>query len=248
MYSSIYRAISLSIALSAATFPVIATAATTFQIIGETGFTCIEGATDSCSVGENQFNVQISEVLVNGTLDSGQVAFTFSNAAGTASTMSELYFDNGTLLGISSILNHTGVTFSKGANPANLAGSNNISPSFDATAIFNSEADSPAPKNGIDPGEELMIIFNLINGNTAADTVAALTGDKNLDGKLDLRIGIHAISIGSKELSASFVNDQAFEGVPSVPLPASLVFLFSGLPVLYRISRGKYRPTVLNVA
>jgi hypothetical protein len=198
-------------------------------------FGCIS-TTTGCAIGAAQFSVLVSgEADGTGT----SASFQFRNQGSGASTISEIYFDDGTLLGISSILNGTGVQFTGGSGtPPNLPDANNISPAFKTTAGFLADADSPPTKYGIDPGEQLTITFNLLSGFDIDDVIAAI-----LSGT-DLRIGIHAISIGSDKVSASFVNTTALDFVP-VPLPASLVLLLSGLPLLSRFTsrRGRGRGT-----
>src|SRR5262245_3018289 len=65
------------------------------------GFTNI---TNQTSLSGSQFTVEVSDA------GSGQVAFTFKNAVGTASNVTEIYFDDGTLLGISSVTQTGGTT------------------------------------------------------------------------------------------------------------------------------------------
>ncbi|MDX2131590.1 MAG: hypothetical protein SFY69_06035 [Planctomycetota bacterium] len=129
----------------------------------------------------------------------GQAAFRFTNIGPNPMSITDVYFDDGTLLGIATILNGAGVNFALGASPANLPGGNTLTPQFDATAGFSADANNPAPANGVNPGEELTIVFNLINGKTYADTIAAMNG------AVDLRVGIHVQAFGNGQ-SESFVT------------------------------------------
>lgn len=163
------------------------------------------------ATGEAQLSVDVSDA------GAGQVAFTFMNSGPDASSITDVYFDDGTLLGIASITNQSGVSFSQGASPGNLPGGNAIE--FVATAGFTADSNPPTQPNGVNPGESLTILFNLINGKTYADTLAAL------DGGLDLRIGIHVQGFygGGSE---SFVNNGRERQVPE---PATLLLVGLGL-------------------
>ena len=162
--------------------------------------------------GNPQVGSQLSvEVLDDTDVDvgAGQVGFLFKNAVGTAASVTDVYFDDGTLLGIASIYSNAGVSFSQGASPPNLPSGNNIG--FVTTAGFLADSDSPASANGVNASTEwLKIVFNLINSKTYADTVAAI------DNGADLRIGLHVQAIGQPGGSDSYVNTLTV-----VPLPAA---------------------------
>jgi hypothetical protein len=142
-----------------------------------------------------------------------QVSFTFRNNGPLAMSITDVYFDDGTLLGIASVVNFPGVSFTQGASPPNLPGGNLASPPFVTTAGFLADSNPPAQPNGINPGEQLQIIFDLIGGNTYADTIDAL------DGGSALRIGIHVQGFAGGG-SESFINN--------VPTPGSIVLLGLG--------------------
>lgn len=148
-----------------------------------------------------------------------QVNFIFHNSAENpiSSSIAEVYFDDGSLLGISSI-SGTGVNFSIGANPNNLPGWATVSPVFKPGSLlvpgsvkaFTVDAGQNARDNGVGVGDELIIKFNLLPNKTYADTIAMLnTGE--------LRIGLHVVSIGTTEKSDSFVN--------RVPEPGTFMIL-----------------------
>ncbi len=149
----------------------------------------------------------------------GQVLFTFKNTGPVQSSITDVYFDDGTLLGIASITQSAGVAFGKPAVPAELPSANSAAPPFVTTAGFSADSDSPIMANGVnsDPtGEWLGITFDLINGKTFADTLAALDSG-------DLRIGLHIQSIGDTGGSDSYVNDG------KVPLPGAVLLGMLGL-------------------
>ncbi len=155
-----------------------------------------------------------------------QVNFRFINAGPDASAITEVYFDDGTLLGLSTVTHSGGDSWTGGsASPGNLPGGASITPPFVATAGFLAESDPPPPMNGVNPAEFLDVLFDLQLGVDFSDTVAALN-----DGSL--RIGIHVIA---------FANDgsESFVGPSPVPVPAAVWLFGSGLLGLVGIARRR---------
>lgn len=184
-------------------------------------FGCItNNSSTNCSTGESQLFVDVTDA------GSNQVLFTFTNTGPGASSIADVYFDDGTLLGIASIDNSSsGVSFSQGANPGNLPGGNSIG--FETTAGFLADSDAPVQPNGVNPGEYLGITFNLLTGVSYADTLAALQMGS------DLRIGIHVQGFEDGG-SESFVNN-----VTVVPIPAAIWLFGTGLVGLIGVARRK---------
>jgi len=191
-------------------------------------FNCITGNSGGdCTIGESQLSVDVSDPGGN------QVLFSFFNTGPDQSTISEVYFDDGTLLGLASLIDKddgvggdTNVDFTQGATPPDLPGGNSITPAFQVTAGFLADADNPAPKWGVSPGESLGIIFNLQLGGSFADILTEL-------GNGDLRIGLHVINFTNGG-SESFVNNP-------VPVPAAVWLFGSGLLGLVGVARRKKR-------
>jgi hypothetical protein len=158
------------------------------------------------AIGEAQLLVDVSEELAD------QVLFTFRNTGPEACAISEVYFDDGMLLGIADIIDSPpDVVFVQGASPPELPGANSIDPSFETTLDFLAESVPPPPQKGVNPGEQLGIIFDLQPGQTYQHVINELNGG-------GLRIGLHAIGFDSGG-SESFV---------SVPEPATIALLGLG--------------------
>jgi hypothetical protein len=174
---------------------------------------------NSPGIGEAQLSVEV----VAGD-NAGQVKFIFRNSGPDASSITDVYFDDGTLLGIASVINGgLGVDFSQGASPGDLPSGNTVN--FNATAGFTADSNPPAQPNGVNPGEELTIVFNLIGGQTLADVIDAIElslASPGVDVDGGLRIGIHVQGFANGE-SETFVNEGPPDGTPPVPDAGSTV-------------------------
>jgi hypothetical protein len=155
-------------------------------------------------------------VDVTGT-DGSQVRFEFTNAGPAASSITDVYFDGGTLLGIASIVSGAGVSYAANAQPRNLPGGKAFTPPFRTTRGLSADSDAPVQRLGVNPGEWVAIVFDLRRGNTRTDTLAALA-----DGSLRIGIRVQGFESGGSE---SFVNAPP---VP-VPEPVTIVLLGTGL-------------------
>lgn len=149
------------------------------------------------AIGEAQLWV---EVMKAGSEEQPQASFTFHNDGPKACSIADVYFDDGNLLGIASIINGPGVSFSQNASPPNLPGWDLLDPDFETTEGFLADSDPPVQPNGVNPGEQLTVVFDLQPGSTFLDVLNALIS-------ADLRIGIHVQGYDS-EGSESFVNTE----------------------------------------
>jgi len=196
-------------------------------------------------------------VTVYGKQDAGytslandQVVFQFSVGSGESGKISEIYFQDGTLLGISAAnVNNVivdGVNFEADGTvtPKNLPGGSTLSPTpFLVTKGFVAESTNETV-NAVAAGESTGIKFTLKNGLTYSDVVAALlqgaseavvSGSGNnttVDMHGGLRIGIHVRDAQGSN-SDSFINEipSSGNGVPTtvVPTPPAVVLALSGL-------------------
>lgn len=165
-----------------------------------------------------------------------QVSFRFTNNS-DYSSLTDVYFDDGALLGISGIRSSSGVKFSPGASPGDLPAGNGISPAFNTTAGFLADSDAPVPRNGVQDsdatGEWLAIDFQLLPAKSFADVVAALTLPSGGDW---LRVGLHVQSF-TGGYSESFINNP----VAAIPEPDDYVLLLAGLGLLGVVARRQMR-------
>ncbi|MDP2030388.1 MAG: PEP-CTERM sorting domain-containing protein [Thiobacillus sp.] len=189
---------------------VFAVASTTYNFVGVT-------STNAANVATGMASLSVEVIDLNAT----QVAFKFTNTSG--SSLTDVYFDDGTLLGFAFAPQFSaGVDFSQGASPGNLPGGNNLSPDFTSTVGFNADSNPPTSPNGVTSGEWLTITFDLQPTQTYASVISALALP-NGGGTGDLRIGLHVQSF-SNGGSESFVNAPT-----PVPEADAYVMLLAGL-------------------
>ncbi len=208
------RWVLLVLALAFAASVAGSASATTFSFS-----TCVSNTSaTNCATG-------FAQLFVDVTAGPGanQISFTFTNVGGSLSSITDVYFDDGSLLGIASVINGTGVDFSQGATPGNLPAGNNASPPFVATAGFTADSNPAVQPNGVNPGETLTIVFDLVNGKTISDALDELASGA-------VRIGIHVQGFGDGG-SESFVNST------SVPEPGTAALLALALVAIAGVRR-----------
>jgi hypothetical protein len=184
----------------------------------------------------------IMEVTDLGTQDAqgrNQVLFKFINAGPSSMSITDIYFDDGTLLAISALQESPGVNFEVGASPKNLPGGSayNFQPerSGFSNKFFSLDSESPTQPMGVNPGEWLGVVYSLQGTQTFASVIAALAlSQTNIQNDIvgGLRVGIHVQGFGNGG-SESFINGPAQgSGSPS-PVPDSpSTFVLLGLAVL----------------
>jgi len=174
---------------------------------------CISNNNPASCAAFDQFFVDVTAV-------GDQVLFKFTNIGDIQSIIADIYFDDGSLAGVASITGSTGVSFSEGANPADLPAGNNAIPPFVAT--FSADADSPVDNGINNTGDEwLEILFDLDENTEIGDVLADLESGA-------LRIGIHVQGFANG-MSETFINDGPGPGPEPIPEPATLLLLGSGL-------------------
>jgi hypothetical protein len=154
-----------------------------------------------------QFSVVLTDLGNTGTGGAPSASFKFYNIGDYQSSITDIYFDDGVLLGIADVINGPGVSFSEGASPGDLPGRNECDPPFETTVDFLADSDPPVQPNGVNntpAGEYVEIIFDLDNpqdpdSNPTWDDLIAQLSDGTL------RIGIHVQGYASGG-SESFVT------------------------------------------
>lgn len=187
------------------------------------GITTNDGSGSAVTDGVASLQVEIIDI------GSNQVRFLFTNNSDTSS-LTDVYFDDGALLGISYIeWSQNGVSFTGGsASPPNLPSGKNANPDFVTTAGFLADSNSPVIGNGVQnsdvTGEWLAIEFDLKNNKTYNDVLAALTLP---DGGDWLRIGLHVQGYrpggGTTTYSESFINNTLVSAVPEIQSHAMIL-------------------------
>ncbi|MFG0276141.1 MAG: hypothetical protein ACF8QF_13900 [Phycisphaerales bacterium] len=173
------------------------------------------------SDGEQQLTIDVFSPTTGPVREGNFIGFLIENPGPAQSTITQIYFDDGTILGLATILDdpENGVDFEQYPNPADRPGGNELDPPFEATQAF-SVGNEPGRANGIDVGESLTLIFELLPGLDFEDTLQAL-----VDGTLRIGMHVQGFADGGSE---SFVNlPPEFDVVP-LPGPAGLAIVGLG--------------------
>ncbi|MHC4443854.1 MAG: hypothetical protein ACYTF1_01670 [Planctomycetota bacterium] len=169
------------------------------------------------AIGEAQLFVDVTNPGGN------QVLFTYTNTGPEASSICDVYVDDGSLLQLAQINNTPGlVEFSAPADPSDLPGGNNASPPFVASIGFSADSDPPVQPMGVNPGEELGILYDIQVGQTFADVI-----DEMNDATLRLGIHVQGFASGGSE---SYITPE--------PMTLALLIIGSIPMCLHRRSRG----------
>lgn len=198
----------------------------------------------------NAMAAQLSlEVIDYGTPDTGdpyQVEFKFNNnilpyqvVPGETGIITGLAFEDGTLLDIAVIkpyLSGPGSQVDFVADPSPPAGTWGLG--FDVSHYFLADAEPPSPANGVNPGEAVGIVFDLLDGKDFDAVIAAL--NQGFTGPIvsgeSLRIGIHVQNLGDRgDYSDAFIL---------TPEPGSLLLGSIGIGMV--IARCRKRKTLIK--
>jgi hypothetical protein len=172
------------------------------------------------------YSDSLDGMYVEVTNGAGYVDLTFYNGAAVQSTISGVFFDDGSLLGIDSITNSpTYTSFSAPRTMGVFPSGHQLDPPFVTEKEFNSGANNPPPWKGINDGdlvnEWVIVTFELTSGGMLADVIAELNSGA-------LRIGIHITNLA----------DGSSESAILVPEPATMGLLgLGGLLLLRRRKR-----------
>lgn len=185
---------------------------------------------------ESQLTVSVRDFNYLGQQLTGQASFMFRNVGALASSITETYFEDGTLFGIATVNESSGVEYSQGGSPKNVPAGNTLSQPFTATQNFLATADSGnggqqahGVNNTLDDSEWVEVIFDLIDGQTYDDVIAAIqagfswTENGGPKPASSLRIAIHVTGLGDGE------SDSFLMGPQNIPLPAPVALGFAGL-------------------
>lgn len=138
---------------------------------------------------EAQVKMEVRGTSTSATSVTFRFYVDFSVKDPVAMSLTDVYFDDGTLFGISSIAGSSGVSFDDPASPPDLPGGNSIDPKFETTKNFSADSDTPVLANGVNAaGEYLDVTFQLLTGKTLQDTIDALASG-------ELRVGVHVQGI-----------------------------------------------------
>jgi MYXO-CTERM domain-containing protein len=160
-----------------------------------------------------------------------KVNFTFSNIGSITSSITDVYFQDGTLLELAgSTFGGVGVAFQSPANPGDLPGGNNVG--FQTTAEWSADSDSPVTQNGVNnsttgiDADYVTITFWLQDGRDYNDTINALNlpFDQWTPQNHGLRVGLHLQGFPD---DGSGIGSGAF--ITSVPLPTTSMLAMAGL-------------------
>ncbi|MHC4351549.1 MAG: hypothetical protein ACYS0H_02415 [Planctomycetota bacterium] len=179
-----------------------------------------------------QYSTYASQLSVDVTPFGGSmVDFTFTNAGPNPSAITGIYVEDGTLLGLASVIaldpiaddpSRSGIVFGQPAHPSNMPGWSTLDPKFYASSGF-SVGSGGAP-DGVSPGESVVLRYILQSGKTFDDVITALNlGFTNPDPTVprdSLRIGLHVQDIG-----------QESDSLILTPVPGAWVLGMLGLGI-----------------
>ncbi|MFA5291558.1 MAG: PEP-CTERM sorting domain-containing protein [Phycisphaerae bacterium] len=167
------------------------------------------------------------------------VGFRFDNDSTADSSITDIYFDaypdTSSCLDFSnvSVIESSGVSFSKKANPKTLPGGSELTPKFDKTPEYSADSDSPVSPKGINPGEWLSLVFTLKNNKSYDDVIAQIANGGSTCQE-NLRIGIHIQSLPAGCRCSCDDSASAINCTQPIPEPATMAMLSIGAVFMLR--------------
>ena len=181
--------------------------------------------------------------------DHNQVLFMFFNAGPLASSITDVYFEDGSLLLLAEIQDDPSpspnpVYFGQPASPGNLPGAATLDPDFDATSAFTVDSENGSPgtlANGVGPGESLGLLYTLQFGKDFGDVITAIelgfTNPDPEEPRESLRISLHVQGIDG-------LTDDDSDSFILTPEPASLLLGSIGIGMV--IARCRKRKNLIE--
>lgn len=212
-------------------------------------FCPLEGTPTDDLPNSSELDLGQVELALAITWDDTHLLFEFVNRSQDGSSISEIYMDdrnsnrfgNGTF---DTSLSSDGLLFVDTGAPAKLPAGNTLTPKFWSNPELDFYAVSPSPENGVNPGENLVLAYDVFDFGTlgVTDDLAAIVSALDTGG---LRIGIHVQSIGLGGKSDSFLACPMDGGTPPPfppinPVPAPSTGILVGLGVPFLLTRMRF--------
>ncbi len=171
--------------------------------------------------GEAQFSVEVTSA------GSSLVSFLFENSGPLLSSITQIYFEDGTpdiLGGINNIISGAGTDFVENTRRNLLLPGAGGGPNGLMVEAFGAQPTSPVQPNGVNPGEFVEVIIDLVGGATIGDVYSQLNNG-------DLLVGFHAQGFvdGGSE---SFLIEPCDPFTQICDPPVTVLPIPAGMPLL----------------